>query len=47
MSLLALKPTSDRNVDADDKAAAMKPASINAPRNGGSKFNEAQIVALS
>ena len=47
ISLLALNPTSDRNVDADERMAAMMPASINAPSNFGIIVNDAQIVALS
>ena len=47
MSLLTLKPTRDKNVDADDNTAAMIPASIKAPRNSGRSVSEAHIVALS
>ena len=47
MSLLTLKPTRDRNVDPDDKAAAVMPASRSAPNASGSMLSEAQIMALS
>ncbi len=47
ISLLALKPTSDRKVDADDRMAAMMPASINAPSHSGIIVRDAQIDALS
>ena len=47
ISLLTLKPTSDKNVDAEDSAAAIIPASKRAPRNEGTKFFAAQIITVS
>ena len=38
ISLLTLKPIRDRNVDAEDSAAAMIPASNIAPRKLGTRF---------
>ena len=45
ISLLTLKPTIDRNVVADDNAAATIPAKTTAPSNGGMRFMAAQIIA--
>ena len=47
MSLLTLKPTSDKNVVAEDKAAAITPASNIAPISGGIMFIAAQIIVCS
>jgi hypothetical protein len=38
ISLLILKPTKDKNVDADDNAAAIIPAISNAPITLGTRF---------
>ena len=45
MSLLMLNPTSERNVDADDKAAATMPASRNPPNSSGTMVFEAQTLS--
>ena len=47
ISLLTLKPTSDRKVEADDSAAAVMPASISAPSASGSIVSDAQTIAPS
>ena len=45
-SLLIAKPTSVKNVDADDSPAATMPANSIAPKNVGMVFSAAQIIAL-
>ena len=47
ISLLMLKPTSERNVDADDRAAATIPASRKAPKISGTIDFEAHIRTVS
>ena len=46
-SLLALKPTSERKVDAEESAAAMMPAKTRAPKKSGTRFLAAQINTVS
>jgi hypothetical protein len=45
--LLTLKPIRDRNVDAEDRAAATMPARSVAPRNGGTRFCAAHSITVS
>ena len=47
ISLLTLKPMRDKNVDADDSAAAIIPASNIAPRKLGTRFFAAHIMTVS
>jgi len=47
ISLLTLNPTKDKKVVADDKAAAITPASSIAPMSGGIMFNAAHIMVSS
>ena len=47
ISLLMLNPTNERNVDADDKAAATMPASNRAPNNSGTIVLAAHIKTVS
>ena len=46
-SWLTLKPTSDRNVDAEDKPAASTPQMRSAPSAVGNRFIATQIMVLS
>ena len=46
-SWLTLKPTRDRNVEAEDSAAAMIPATSSAPSTGGTNWVAAQISTVS
>ena len=47
ISLLTLKPIRDKNVDAEDSAAAIIPASNIAPRKLGTRFLAAHIMTVS
>ena len=47
MSLLTLKPTKDRKVDADDSPAAKMPHTSSAPTMVGTSFMAAQMMTLS
>ena len=47
MSLLMLKPTRDKKVDAEDRAAAIIPASKRAPKKLGTRFLAAHITTVS
>ena len=42
-SRLTLKPTNERNVEAEESAAATMPATSNAPKKVGTKWVAAQI----
>ena len=46
ISLLTLKPTSDKKVDADDNAAAIMPANNSAPKISGTSDLAAQIMTV-
>ena len=47
MSLLILKPTRDKKVEAEESAAATIPASNRAPKSVGTRFIEAQMITVS
>ena len=47
MSLLILKPTRDKKVEAEESAAATIPASNRAPKSVGTRFMEAQMITVS
>ena len=47
ISLLALKPIRDKNVEADESPAERIPQINKLPRIGGRRFIDTQIIALS